>query len=310
MTGNEVYDIIKSISSTACENMNEFSSNVLKTRGGRIGSGMGALLEALWGYMMNQIILKRPELDCEIAWFPDNQYNDFSCIKKDVDWNAATRDGEYFRIEVKSMNTGADESKAHFAALSKEIESNDVLLILVWEWRQIDASHYSPIVVDSFFDRASGVATLRDALHIARGGSFVEAGKCPDSCPSESCSHIGEPLNASGKRERLTGPEATRPSLKVSYAANFGGLVRMIKTDNETARSVFRRIREENDVADHYISFIHKNFPSEEKNQYTVAELKKVATALGLENCSSNRNTLYQRITSIEGYQRALRDIL
>ena len=56
MNSNEVYDYIKDISVKACMKMNEFSSNVLKTRGGRIGSGMGALLEALWGYMMNQII--------------------------------------------------------------------------------------------------------------------------------------------------------------------------------------------------------------------------------------------------------------
>lgn len=310
MNSNEVYDYIKDISVKACMKMNEFSSNVLKTRGGRIGSGMGALLEALWGYMMNQIILKKPELDCEIAWFPDNQYNDFSCIKKDIPWDETTREGEYFRIEVKSMNTGADESKAHFAALEKEIEKNDVLLILVWEWRQIDATHYSPIVIDSFFDRASGVAKLRDALHIARGGSFVKAGNCPDVCEDIPCKHVGEPLNASGKRERLSGPETTRPSLKVSYAANFGGLVRMIKTDNEAARSVFRKIRKENGVADHYISFIHKNFPSEEKNQFTTAELKKVATQLGIEDCPNNKDALYQQISLIDGYQDVLRDCL
>ena len=211
MDSDQVYDAIKGISDRACQEMNAFSSKVLKTRGGRIGSGMGALLEALWGYMMNQLILEDPGLDCEIAWFPDNQYNDFSCIKKDVPWDEGTRAGEYFRIEVKSMNTGADESKAHFAALKKEIRDNDVLLILVWEWRQIDDTHFSPIVIDSFFDRAFGVAELRDALHIARGGSFVEEGHCPDACGDTPCKHVGEPLNASGKRERLSGPEAARP---------------------------------------------------------------------------------------------------
>ena len=310
MNSCEVYDAVKNLSVIACERMNTFSANVLKTRGGRIGSGMGALLEALWGYMMNQIILEHPELDCEIAWFPDNQYNDFSCIKKNVVWDEVTRKGEYFRIEVKSMNTGADESKAHFAALEKEIESNDALLILVWEWQPIDEMHYSPIVIDSFFDRASGVAKLRDALHIARGGSFVEAGHCPDMCADSPCKHVGEPLNASGKRERLGGPEATRPSLRVSYAANFGGLVRMIKTDNESARAVFRSMRKENPIADHYISFIHKNFPNEEKNQFTTVELKKVAAHLGITNYPNNKDALYQLISSIDGYQDALRDCL
>lgn len=309
MNSNQVYDVIKSIFDMACEKMNEFSANVLKTRGGRIGSGMGALLEALWGYMMNRIIQQNTDLDCEIAWFPDNQYNDFSCIKKDIPWNEVTREGEYFRIEVKSMNTGADGSKAHFAALKKEIEDNDVLLILVWEWRQIDDTHFSPIVIDSFFDRASGVADLRDALHVARGGSFVEEGRCPDSCRDTPCKHVGEPLNASGKRERLSGPETTRPSLKVPYAANFGGLVRMIKTDNEAARSVFRKIRKENDIAGHYISFIHKNFPNEEKNQFTTHELRMVAEKLGIAG-GTNKDALYQQISAISGYQDVLRDSL
>ena len=148
MDENYVYEQIACLSNKACQRMNAFSSQILKTRGGRIGSGMGTLLEALWGYMMNQIILEETDLDCEIAWFPDNQYNDFSCIRRDAVWDATTHAGEYFRIEAKSMNTGADESKAHFAALDSEIEQNDALLILIWEWRKIDDLHFSPIVID------------------------------------------------------------------------------------------------------------------------------------------------------------------
>ncbi|MBP3666681.1 MAG: hypothetical protein J6K29_06480 [Clostridia bacterium] len=309
MDQNYVYEKISQLSSVACERMNQFSAQILKTRGGRIGSGMGALLEALWGYMMNQIILEENDLDCEIAWFPDNQYNDFSCIRRDTVWDSTTRTGEYFRIEAKSMNVGADESKAHFAALDREIEKNDALLILVWEWRKIDDFHFSPIVIDSFFDRAKGVAMLRDALHIARGGYFVDSRHCPDGCQSYCCTHKGEPLNAEGKRERLSGPEATRPSLKVSYAANFGGLVRMLKTDNENARNVLRNIRRQNLVADHYISFIHKNFPNEEKNQYTVGELRRVATSLGMNSSGMSKDALYNAIRSIENYQTALKSI-
>lgn len=310
MNSNEVYNIIKDLSDQACSDMNNFSRKIMRTRGGRIGSGMGALLEGLWGYMMNQLILQRNDLDCEIAWFPDNQYNDFSCIKRDEEWDFTSRASEYFRIEVKSMNIGADESKAHFAALKKELESNDVLLILVWEWQKIDDKHYSPIVIDSFFDRAIGVAELRDKLHIARGGTFVSASSCPDGCTPSSCAHEGEPLNAAGKRERLSGPESTRPSLKVSYAANFGGLVRMIKTDNENARFIFRKERKENPVADHYISFIHRNFPNEEKNQYTIAEFQLVAQYLNIEPIPSSKEALYNQIKRITHYQKYLRDLL
>ncbi|NDO20448.1 hypothetical protein FMM68_12400 [Lachnospiraceae bacterium MD329] len=310
MNRDYVYNQISRLSTIACTRMNEFSSEVLKTRGGRIGSGMGALLEGLWGYMMNQIILEENLLDCEIAWFPDNQYNDFSCIKRNAPWNPSSRVSEYFRIEVKSMNTGADESKAHFAALNKEIEANDALLLLVWEWRRVDNYHFSPIVIDCFFDKALGVAELRDALHLARGGRFVEVGNCPDNCAPDNCSHVGEPLNASGKRERLTGPEATRPSLNVSYAANFGGLVRMLKTDNEYARKVFRRVRRESQIADHYISFIHRNFPNEEKNQYTSSELRIVANSLNIDPSIRNKTILYNEIRKHDTYQQLLKNYL
>lgn len=309
MDGNYVYEQIAHLSNIACQRMNEFSSQILKTRGGRIGSGMGALLEALWGYMMNQIILEETDLDCEIAWFPDNQYNDFSCIRSDAVWDAATRAGEYFRIEAKSMNTGADESKAHFAALDSEIEPNDALLILIWEWRRVDNAHFSPIVIDCFFDRAKGVAALRDALHVARGGSFVNSARCPDGCLPHCCTHNGEPINAAGKRERLSGPNTARPSLKVPYAANFGGLVRMLKTDSQNAKTIFRDMRRKSPIADHYISFIHTNFPSEEKNQYTIAELRTAASMLGIEISGGNKDVLYHAIRSVDGYQTVLKRI-
>lgn len=309
MDENYVYEQVAYLSNIACQRMNDFSTQILRTRGGRIGSGMGALLEALWGYMMNQIISQDTSLDCEIAWFPNNQYNAFSCIRRDEVWDATSRTGEYFRIEAKSMNIGADESKAHFAALDSEIEPNDALLILVWEWRKIDDFHFSPIVIDSFFDRAKGVAALRDALHIARGGSFVDSTHCPDGCLPYCCTHNGEPLNAAGKRERLSGPNTTRPSLNVSYASNFGGLVRMLKTDNQNARNVFRNMRRQNAVADHYISFIHTNFPNEEKNHYTIAELRETALRLGIDVHSGDKDSLYHAIRSVEGYQTILKNI-
>ena len=309
MNSFEMFDTIKKLSQQSCERMNEFSKKILRTRGGRIGSGMGALLEALWGYMLNQVISENDKLDCEIAWFPDNQYNDFSCIKKNYEWNPESRETEYFRIEVKSMNIGADESKAHFAAIQKEIEDNDALVIFVWEWKKIDDSHFSPIVIDSFFNRAKDVAVLRDALHIARGGSFVNKNSCPDKCSPDCCIHDGEPLNASGKRERISGPEKTRVSQSVSFAANFGGLVRMIKTDNKNARNKLREIRRENLVADEYISFIHRNYPNEEKNQYTVEELRKVANILGISHIGLTKDDLYTAIRKIPNYQEELRTL-
>jgi hypothetical protein len=96
----------------------------------------------------------------------------------------------------------------------------------------------------------------------------------------------------------------------VSFAANFGGLVRMIKTDNENARTVLREIRKTNEVADHYISFIHKNFPDEERNQYTISELKAVSEALGIDCVGLSKAEMYKRIRSCESYQEFLKRLL
>ena len=300
---------VKALLPTACQKMNTFSSEILKTRGGRIGSGMGALLEALWGYMMNQALSEKGH-DLEIAWFANNQYNDFACLDKTAEWNEQSRTGELFRIEAKSMNIGADESKAHFDVLYSELHEYDSLLILVWEWKNTGLNYFSPQIIDAFFDITMPIVLLRDDLHKARGGSFVDANTCPDGCSPNDCLHHGEPLNAAGKRERVSGPEITRPSSKVSYAANFGGLVRMLKTDNETARSIFRSLRKNNQAADDYISFIHRIFPSEEVNQYTINELRIVAKALGIEYKKLSKSDLLVKMRKKSDYMQALRDLL
>lgn len=303
------FKFIRSVIPDACNRMNTFSSKILRTRGGRIGSGMGALLEALWGYMMNQILIEF-QSGYEIAWFPDNQYNDFACLLKNTEWNIRTRSGEMFRIEAKSMNIEADESKAHFDVIKKELEDYDSLLILVWEWKPIDQFYYSPTVRDFFFDRSIPITQLRDELHLARNGSFVNKNHCPDFCLPANCSHEGEPLNASGKRERISGPEATRPSPRVSYAANFGGLVRMLKTDNDRARAVFRRVRKMSPTAHSYISFIFRNYQDEERNQYTTSEIKKVASSLGISTFGLDKDGILAEIRRVKDYEELFRDLL
>jgi hypothetical protein len=125
----------------------------------------------------------------------------------------------------------------------------------------------------------------------------------------EVCKHHGEPLNASGKRERLSGPESTRPSAKVSYAANFGGLVRMLKTNSEAARRIFREVRATDSVAHDYISFIHRNFPDEEKNQYLAAEWKQAARLMGINITGLSIQEVIHQVRSVSNYQDALRDL-
>ncbi|MFM2438355.1 MAG: hypothetical protein RLZ55_1174 [Actinomycetota bacterium] len=112
--------------------------------------------------------------------------------------------------------------------------------------------------MDAFIGNARNVAALRDSLHIARGGSFVVAGQCPDGCDVELCSHVGEPLNSSGKRERISGPASRRVSSKVSFGANFGGLVRMVKVRGEAARAALENGRAASTDAANYLDFIRR----------------------------------------------------
>jgi hypothetical protein len=308
MKAEEAAWIIVSATKKACEDINTFSQKVLRTRGGRIGSGMGTLIEALWGYYVNQV-LQHENTSLEIAWLSDHEYNDFACIQRDQKWETASKIGELFRVEAKSMNADAEESKGHFDELIANLNEWDLLLVIVWSWDFVDEYRVYPHIKDHFVGRAQSIAKLRDELHIARGGSFVNREKCPDECTPALCSHHGEPLNAHGKRERLSGPESTRPS-NVSYAANFGGLVRMLKTGSDEARHVLRRIRAIDPTAHNYISFIHRTFPDEERNQYLTTEWKRIAHKFDISTSGLSRDQVIAQIRLLEGYQEHLRDIL
>lgn len=301
------YVLVKEVLPLACEKINIFCERVLRTRGAKIGSGMGGLLEALWGYEINNTLRETGHSFFEMAWFPSHQYHDFACVGSSTLWNSSDKTGEYFRVEAKSMNAGADESKAHFDVLYSELDDFDALLVLVWNWKKIDQFHYCPQIVDVFFGEAKSLTIIRDQLHIARGGSFVNPAHCPDNCSPFSCQHAGEPLNEQGKRERISGPQNTRPSDKVSYAANFGGLVRMLKTRGPEAKKIFRRLRVANSVINDYISFIHRNFPNEEFNHFSTSELRDAAEKLGIRTLGMSKNDMYLRIREHNNYQDALR---
>ncbi len=303
-------------SAAARQRLNEFTARMFRTRGGRIGSGMGAVIEALWGFFLNQILVEQSGHDIELAWMYGHEYNDFACIRRGAEWDPNTRRGELLRVEVKSMVASADESKAHFDRLKKELISTDLLVVFLWDWIQVPEStasrfvRVSPQVKDYFIGKALDVAELRDALHKERGGSFVQAGQCPDGCSSDACAHVGEPLNASGKRERLSGPKSARVSQSVSYAANFGGLVRMLKCSSTKARSVFRKICQQKETAWEFVSFIHRNLPDEEENQYSKEEWSKMALVLGLHDPPREKSELVQRVRAVGArYRAALRSV-
>lgn len=285
MGEQEALKALTRASREACDKINAFSRDVFRTRGGRIGSGMGTVLEALWGYYVNETwqSLEAGPPDCELAWIVGHQYSDFACVSRSEDWDHSTGMGELFRVEAKSMNIGADEAKGHFDEVRDRIGELDQLLVFVWDWRGVDEVRVCPQIVDHFLGSARSVAYLRDELHVGRGGEFVDVNDCPDRCTPESCTHGGEPLNARGKRERRSGPESRRVSANVANAANFGGLVRMLKTNSDESRQRAREIREADAIANDYVSFIFRNFPDEERNHYRTAEWRAAARKLGID---------------------------
>lgn len=312
LTSADAVTIVTGDTPKAIERMNDFAYKSFRTRGGRLGSGMGSLLEALWAYFINEALLNEGGAArvCEIAWLEDHEPNDFACVHRDAQWTPGTRVGELFRVEAKSMNVGVDESKGHFTELQKSIGRHDQLLVLTWRWEKVDVWRVYPRVVGFILCPAKPVAVLRDALHLARGGTFVEVGACPDNCAGNTCSHVGEPINAAGVRERVSGPEDAK-GVNVSAANNFGGLVRMLKTDEEKARVAFRKSRRQDQVAHDFISFIHTNFPQEEANQYKADEWRQIALAGGIDKTalkSMGKEKLVELVRStMQDYRELLR---
>jgi hypothetical protein len=221
--------------------INTFTNATFRCRGGRLGSGMGSLLEALWGFYAREVLDETSPEQYDIAWVVNHGYNDFALVAADGTWDSTTGHGALLGIEAKSMNLGTKESKAHFDALVSEIEEDDLLLVLVWRWSALEAQVVYPEIVGEFVGPAREVAELRDRLHVARGGSFVAPGGCPD-CDALYCPHVGEPLNSRGTRERRTGPPSTR-GRTAPNAANFGGLVRMLSVRSQRARNVLDQQR-------------------------------------------------------------------
>lgn len=312
-TPREAVDLLEKVSERAVARLNRVTQEDFQTRGGRAGSGLGSLLEALWGFMVNiEVKLCPGGHSLDVAWFPDHAYNDFACVLADSPWDPETKAGELFRIEAKSMYKSADESKGHFDALQSELGEHDLLVILIWDWVPVTTANTHlrvyPKVLDSFVGSAIEIARFRDALHEARGGSFVVE-PCPDKC-QPGCPHIGEPLNADQRRERRTGPQTLKPK-SASYAANFGGLVRMLKTNSNDARVVFRRLRAESDTVHRFVSFIHEAFPDEESNQYLAEDWKKCARTIGISSINTmSREAIIAAVRAHPSYRDVIRDCL
>jgi hypothetical protein len=83
----------------------------------------------------------------------------------------------------------------------------------------------------------------------------------------------------------------------------------MLKTNSAPARQIFREIRANDSVAHDYISFIHRNFPDEEKNQYLGAEWKQAAQLIGINIAGLSVSEVIERVRATAQYQNALRNL-
>lgn len=254
----------KIITSThaAIDAANAFTRKLFVTRGGRIGSGMGSVVEALWGFQVNRILKTEEKIDYELGWIYGHEYNDFACVVVKEEWNPETKQGELFRIEVKSMVASADESKAHFDRLQHEFAKDELLAVFLWDWTPLEknSKNVYPAILDYFVGYALPIAEVRDLLHLERGGTFVASGACPDRCSASPCTHFGEPLNASGIRERRSGPLSSKGS-GVSYAANFGGLLRMLGSRGGRGKEILKQEYASDATKARFIDFMARNFP-------------------------------------------------
>ena len=245
------------------DSINVFSEQYFLCFGGREGSGMGSVLEALYLFNANAyLLIDNAPMQLALVWNSDHQYNDYVCVDRNEEWNPELRNGELFGIEVKAMISAADEAKAHFDVLEREIGLHDQLLVLAWSWQSTERGDrwVYPRVNDAFLGNAREIARYRDALHVIRGGSFVTLADCPDDCAVPNCTHVGEPLNANGKRERRSGPDATRVSQNTSHAQNFGGLKRMLAARNQHARIQREQALIGNNTATEFVDFVDRNF--------------------------------------------------
>ena len=150
MTPEQAAAAIKATVKTVTEETNKLTKRVFRTRGGRLGSGMGLLLEGLWGYETSVHLAVH---GLEIAWIADHQYNDFVAVELDADWDPSTGEGELLGIEAKSMNLGADESKAHFDVPIDHIRRDDLLVVITWRWAA-DGNRVWPQVQEVFIENA------------------------------------------------------------------------------------------------------------------------------------------------------------
>jgi hypothetical protein len=224
-------ETLEKLNPIVIEKLNKFFSETFLVDSSEINYGhstrFGILFEAMWGYYMKGEL---EVLGYMVKWICRNQYNDFYI--SDLLGNFICN------IEVKTLCLDSDESKSHFDAIQSELLDTDLLFVSAWKW-DVHDDLMKPKITESKFFVSKEIAIMRDELHILRGGDFVNE----------------EPINASGYRERLSGPDENKPP-KVTHMANFGGLVRMLGTKSKTSKMKLQEYHDKGGTCKEYIDFV------------------------------------------------------
>jgi hypothetical protein len=223
--------ILEKLNPLVIEKLNKFFSETFLVDFTEINYGhstrFGILFEAMWGYYMKEEL---NSIGYSLKWICKNQYNDFYIEDEHGSFVC--------NVEVKTLCLNSDESKSHFDAIQSEIHATDLLFVSAWKWDIFDKL-MKPNIVKSGYFSSKNISCMRDELHILRGGNFVG----------------GEPINVSGYRERITGPEENKPP-KVNHMANFGGLVRMLGVRSKESKNKLQEFYDNNSDCRSYIDFI------------------------------------------------------
>lgn len=224
-------ETLEKLNPKVIEKLNKFFSETFLVDSSEINYGhstrFGILFEAMWGYYMKGEL---ETLGYMVKWICRNQYNDF--------YITDLLDNFICNIEVKTLCLDSDESKSHFDALQSELLDTDLLFVSAWKW-DVHDDLMKPKITESKFFVSKEIAVMRDELHILRGGNFVKE----------------EPINASGYRERLSGPDENKPP-KITHMANFGGLVRMLGTKSKISKVKLQEYYDSGGTCKEYIDFV------------------------------------------------------
>jgi hypothetical protein len=209
------------------------------------------------------------------------------------------------------MNLDVDEAKGHFDEIQTKLSNNELLVVLLWRWVASEkGQRVYPAITDSFVNFAQPVAALRDDLHLLRGGwfnSFANCSEKPECGCTQLCRYEGEPINVKGVKERRVGPPSARAA-KVEYAANFGGLVRMLKTSSEEMRQCIYGHCHTSPIARSYVEFIHRNLPAEERNAFKVAVWRSAADSFDVKEAGITEIQTALRAKGVNYYDYLLRE--